>query len=140
MSIQIFYDNTLFRIKNWRKVKKLVEKVISEEGKISGDLNFIVTNDTILKEINTKFLKHNYFTDVVSFDYSEDDTVTGEVYISIDNVKKNARNYEVSCENELIRVIIHGVLHICGYDDRTGIERNVMRRVENYWLMVYSEM
>ena len=140
MSIQIFYDNIDFRIKNWRNIKELVEKVISEEDKISGDLNFILTNDTILKEINVQFLKHNYYTDVISFDYCENNIIAGEIYISIDRVKRNAKNYKVSYRVELIRVIIHGVLHLCGYDDSTAIKKNMMRRLENYWLTVYGEI
>lgn len=140
MNIQIFYDNINFRVKNWRNVKKLIEKVISEEGKISGDLNFILTNDTILKEINVQFLKHNYYTDVVSFDYGEHNIIAGDIYISIDTVKINAKNYKVSYRLELVRVIIHGVLHLCGYDDKTAMEKDVMRRRENSWLRVYREI
>lgn len=140
MNIQIFYDNINFRVKNWRNVKKLIEKVISEEGKISGDLNFILTNDTILKEINVQFLKHNYYTDVVSFDYGEHNIIAGDIYISIDTVKINAKNYKVSYRLELVRVIIHGVLHLCGYEDKTAMEKDVMRRKENSWLRVYREI
>lgn len=140
MNIQIFYDNINFRVKNWRNVKKLIEKVISEEGKISGDLNFILTNDTILKEINVQFLKHNYYTDVISFDYGEHNIIAGDIYISIDTVKINAKNYKVSYRLELVRVIIHGVLHLCGYEDKTAMEKDVMRRKENSWLRVYREI
>lgn len=140
MSIRIFYDNIDFRVKNWRKIKKLVEKVISEDGKVSGDLNFILTNDIILREINIQFLKHNYYTDVVSFDYSTRDIISGEIYISIDTVKINAKNYKVSYGIEIIRVIIHGVLHLCGYNDRTAKEKDVMRGLENSWLRIHGEI
>ena len=140
MSIKIFYDNIDFRIKNWRNVKKLVEKVISEEGKISGDLNFILTNDNILKKINMQFLKHNYYTDVISFDYGAKNIIAGEIYISIDTVRINAKNYKVSYNIELLRIIIHGVLHLCGYDDCTEEEKDIMRKLENSWLKVYGEI
>ena len=140
MKIRIFYDNIDFRIRSWRKIKKLVEKVISEEDKISGDLNFIITNDTVLKEINFKFLSHDYFTDVISFNYDYQNKLAGEIYISIDTVKRNAKNYKVSYSDELLRVIIHGVLHICEYDDKKDEERKEMRRLENLWMKVFKEM
>ena len=139
MSIQIFYDNIYFRVKNWRSIKKLIEKVISEEGKISGDLNFILTNDDILKGINIQFLKHNYYTDVISFNYGDNNIITGEIYISIDTVKRNANNYKISYNTELIRVVIHGVLHLCGYDDSNEKEKKKMKGLENFWLKVYGE-
>jgi len=140
LKIRIFYDNIDFRIRSWRKIKKLVEKVISEEDKISGDLNFIITNDTILKEINVKFLSHDYFTDVISFNYDYQNNLAGEIYISIDMVKRNAKNYKVSYNDELLRVIIHGVLHICDYDDKKDEERKKMRRLENLWMKVFKKM
>lgn len=140
MNIHIFYDNIDFRVKGWRNVKKLVEKVISEEGKISGDLNFILTNDRILKEINLQFLKHNYNTDVISFNYGAESTISGEVYVSIDRVKINAKNYKVSYNNELLRVIIHGVLHLCGYEDSTEVEKEQMRRQEDSWIKIYRDI
>lgn len=139
MSTRIFYDNIAFRLKSWKKIKNLIGKVIRKEGKIPGDLNFIMTDDVSLKEINVQFLQHNYFTDVISFDYSNNKEVIGEIYISADCVKRNAKNYKVSYNEEVLRVIIHGVLHICGYDDATEEEKLEMSRKENYWLKEYRE-
>jgi len=140
LSVRIFYDEIDFRLKGWGKVKRLIEKVISDEKKISGDLNFILTNDKILKEINIKFLKHNYYTDVVSFNYSDKNKINGEIYISIDTVKLNAKNYKVSYSSELIRVIVHGLLHLCGYNDTRKKEKVKMGKMEDFWLNIYLEM
>jgi probable rRNA maturation factor len=138
LSFRIFYDNVEFRIKNWRKVKKLIAKVISEEEKISGDLNFIITDDDSLKEINIQFLKHNYFTDVISFGDEEYGVLSGEIYISLDRVKENANNYNVSLKLELLRVIIHGTLHLCGYEDQTERDKLRMQKREDFWLNAYN--
>ena len=140
MSIQIYYDRIDFRVKDWRKVKKLIEKVISKVDKVSGDLNFIITDDNSLKKINIEFLQHNYFTDVISFNYSSEGKISGEVYISLDTVKINAFNYNVSLDRELLRVIIHGVLHLCGYEDKCNKEKLEMRKQEEYWLLVYDSI
>jgi probable rRNA maturation factor len=140
LKIHIFYDNVDFRVKNWRKIKKLVEKVITKECNCSGDLNFIITTDDVLKEINIKFLKHNYYTDVISFNYDYNNSLLGEIFISIDTVKRNAKNYKLSYRNEFLRVLIHGVLHICSYDDKTDYERKKMSMREDYWLMIYRKL
>lgn len=139
MSIRIFYDNTDFRFKGWRKTLKVVKKVIRKQKKISGDLNFIITNDENLMQINIQFLEHDYNTDVITFNYNSKKVINGEIYISIDTVKKNAINYNVSLKQELQRVLIHGVLHLVGYDDKTEKQRDNMRRMEDMWLQLIEE-
>jgi probable rRNA maturation factor len=138
LSIRILYDDVDFRLRGWRTVKKIIEKVISEEGKVSGDLNFIITDDKSLKEINVEFLKHNYFTDVISFDNGTGTVLAGEIYISLETVIENANNYNVSLNQEFIRVMVHGVLHLCGYDDKTAVEKSKMRAREDYWLELFD--
>lgn len=134
MSIKIYYDDTDFRIKNWRVLREIVVKVIAKEKKISGDLNFIITNDSKLRAINVQFLEHDYNTDVITFNYNTGNVINGEIYISIDTVKENAFNYKVSLNDEIKRVAIHGVLHLVGYDDKSPEEQYVIRSREDYWL------
>jgi rRNA maturation RNase YbeY len=139
LSIRIFYEETEFRLKGWRKTVRIIKEVIGSEQLISGDLNFIITNDTILREINNRFLGHDYYTDVITFNNSNGTLINGEVYISIDTVRINANNYEVSLNNEVNRVILHGVLHLIGLDDKTEQEKVVMRNSEDNWLRRLEE-
>jgi probable rRNA maturation factor len=134
LSIVIFYDNIKYRLKQSRKKTKIIEKVIMMESKIPGDLYFIFTNDKTLLKINREFLKRNSLTDVIAFDYGEGKTVKGEIYISKETVKRNAYNYKVSLDEEMLRVMIHGTLHICGYNDKNNGEKNVMRKKEDEWI------
>jgi len=134
LKINIFYDEIKYRLAGSSNVKRLIEKVIRSESKIPGDLSFIITSDTNLIEINREFLEHDYFTDVIAFSESNNEIVNGEVYISIDTVKRNSINYKVSLKDELVRVMIHGTLHLCGYEDDTVKKKDIMREKEETWL------
>ena len=124
MNIRNYYENVKFRIRKTREIKELLYKVIREENMVPGDLLFILADDTTVLEVNREFLKHDYYTDVISFNNSVGDTVNGEIYISIDTVKRNAREYGCRIIEETVRVMIHGVLHLCGYED-TGEEDRI---------------
>ena len=134
MSIRIFYDETGFRLKGLRKVRKIINEVIEKEHKIPGDLNLIITNDENLRKINIQFLEHDFNTDVITFNYNSGNVINGEIYISIETVQKNSINYNVSLKYEVLHVIIHGILHLTGYDDKTEEQRLIMRRMEDMWL------
>ena len=140
MSIRIFYDNTEFRLRGSRKIAGIMEKVIWKEGKISGDLLFIFTDDETLRKINIEFLNHNYLTDVITFNYSTDTLISNEIYISIERVRENAINYNVSLRHEILRVMFHGVLHLCGYDDKTDVEKELMRSKEDQYIKRFKEL
>jgi rRNA maturation RNase YbeY len=138
LSIRVFYDETDFRLKSRRRVVKIIKEVIGKEEKISGDLNFILTNDENLLKINMRFLEHDYYTDVITFNYNVNNVVNGEIYISMDTVKDNSINYNVSLKSELFRVMIHGVFHLLGYDDKTEVEKENMRNREDYWIKIFE--
>lgn len=138
MKINIFYNEVKYRLRNVRKIKELIIKVIRDENMIPGDLNFIITGDNNIREINSEFLKRDNFTDVIAFDYGRKKEVNGEVYISIDTVRVNANNYKVSLRSELLRVIIHGTLHLCGYNDKNEKQRQVMHIMEDKWIRIYN--
>jgi rRNA maturation RNase YbeY len=120
LSIKIYYDQIRYRIHKTGEIKRFLEKVIADENKTPGDLIFIFTNDENILDLNRKYMKHDYYTDVISFNYSEKNTVNGEIYISLDTIKRNAILYQATVREELMRVIIHGLLHLCGYRDENA--------------------
>ena len=139
MKLKINYENINFRIRESRKVKALIEMVIRKEKKDFDDLIFIFTSDIELIKINKEFLGSNYYTDVISFIFSDNVSKKAEIYISIDTVKYNANNYKISLKEEVLRVMIHGALHLCGYNDNTEESKRIMKKKEEKWLNKYKK-
>ena len=123
-----------FELTNQDQISSWVNFVLDEEGKELGELNYIFCDDDYLLEINVKILKHNTLTDIISFDYSLGNVVSGDVYVSYDRVRDNADNLEIRFLDELHRVMIHGILHYCGYRDKSDDEKAMMRSKEDYYL------
>ena len=111
-----------------------IESAIFSLGYSIKNLSFVFCNDEYLKNINVQYLNHDYYTDVITFDYSGSDGLSGDIFISIDRVKENAKGFKVSFNEELFRVIIHGVLHLCGFNAKSAKEIKEIRKQENYFL------
>ena len=133
MSEQIinFYSENDFEFQEDKSYDSWIRKVISSEGKQLGEINYIFCDDDYLYKINLKFLDHDTYTDIISFDNSEGDELNGDIFISTDRVTENAKEYNVDFSEELKRVIIHGILHLCGYGDKTESEAALMRQKED---------
>lgn len=123
----------------YRIVSTWLKQIIIKFGCVTGELTYIFCNDEYLRNINSKFLTHDYYTDIVTFDYCEDKVISGDLFISIDRVKENSALFMVSLNDELLRVIVHGLLHLLGYKDSSDNEKEVMRRMENECIFMYKE-
>ncbi len=134
MPTKFFNEDTKFQLKNRNLLKKWINEVILSESFKSGDINFIFTSDKYLLEINKQYLSHNYFTDIITFNYCENNNVNGDIYISVDTIKNNSTRFSVTFLQELHRVMVHGILHLLGYDDHSDEEKLIMREKENYYL------
>jgi len=134
LKIRFHYDIEGFRVSENRIIKKIAEKIVSDAGLKGGIIDIIFTSDIKLLEINKEFLSHDYYTDIITFDYSERKIIAGEIYISIERVKENAANLNISKKEECKRVIFHGFLHLCGYKDNTDADKYEMRRMEDMYL------
>lgn len=108
-----------------------ISKVIKSEGKHEGEISYIFCDDEYLLQINQQYLDHDYYTDIISFDYTIGNEINGDIFISIDRVKENAAEYKVSFREELLRVLSHGVLHFCGYKDKSEDDEKLMRSKED---------
>ena len=133
MSEQIinFYSENDFELEDEKSFDKWIRNVISSEDKQLGEINYIFCDDDYLYKINLKFLEHDSYTDIISFDNSEGDELNGDIFISIDRVIDNANDFNVDFSEELKRVLIHGVLHLCGYADKSESEAALMRQKED---------
>ena len=129
--IRFFTKDLKFDLKDKLPLKRWMKTVVEEHGCRVGDINIILCNDPTILEINQQFLGHDYYTDIITFDYSEEDIINGELYISVDTVRENAKEYGEEFHVELHRVIIHGILHLCGLDDHCDEDIAEMRAAEN---------
>jgi rRNA maturation RNase YbeY len=117
-----------------RKILNWIKETILNEGKTLGDVSLIFCSDEYLLDVNKKYLNHDYYTDIITFDYVEDKIISGDIFISSDRVRENANQFNVSFEMELFRIIIHGILHLLGYKDKTKKDKSLMTEKENFYL------
>jgi rRNA maturation RNase YbeY len=134
MAISFHVQDIEFKLKNSSKIKIWIRKIIELEKKTQGQINFVFTNDEEVLSKNIQFLKHNTYTDIITFDYCEDKTINGDIIISIDRVEENAKKLNENFDVEIRRVIIHGILHLCGYKDKSKVDAEIMRKKENWAL------
>lgn len=135
MKINCFYD--IFdqkAIVDAIVVEKLIKNLLRKEGKKLGEINITFSDNPTVLKTNRQFLNHNYYTDIITFNYCVKNVVTGDLLISIDQVELNSRKYKISFERELLRVIVHGVLHLVGYNDTNEDEIRIMRKKEDTYL------
>ena len=133
-----FHFTNSFTLKNKRKIKNwLKDTVVNEKNKV-GDINYIFCSKQYLKKINNEYLTKNYETDVISFDFSDDNKISGDIYISSETVKKNSIIFNVDFNNELKRVMVHGLLHLLNYNDKSKQELKIMREKENFYINLNS--
>ncbi|WP_179333977.1 rRNA maturation RNase YbeY [Winogradskyella costae] len=129
-----FNYETKFKLENTELISEWISNTISEENCKEGEINYIFCNDDYLHKLNVDFLDHDTLTDVISFDYSVGKELHGDIYISVERVEENASDFNVAFQDEIARVIIHGVLHYCGYKDKTDADEKEMRSKEDYYL------
>ncbi len=123
-----------FKLSNEAEISEWISAVISSEEFKEGEINYIFCNDEYLLKLNVEFLKHDTLTDIISFDYILGKELHGDIFISVQRVKDNAKDFEVTFDDELNRVLVHGVLHLCGYKDKTDDDAKEMRGKENHYL------
>lgn len=128
-----------FYLSNRRALKEFIAKQLKKEGLLIERLQYLFCSDKYLLDINQRFLKHHFYTDIISFDLSEKkDLLIGEVYISIERVKENAKTHKTTLKEELLRVLFHGALHFCGYKDKKSTDAKKMRQKEDQWIQLYQ--
>ncbi len=129
-----FNYETDFQLENEERLSNWISAAIISEGFKEGEINYIFCNDDYLHKLNLEFLEHDTLTDIISFDYTLGKLLNGDIYISIERVKDNATDFNVSFFSELNRVMIHGILHYCGYKDKSEADESEMRSKENYYI------
>jgi probable rRNA maturation factor len=130
--------DTSFVVKQKNNLRAWIEMVLKAEGKTLGSLSYTFCSDSYLRNINRKHLQHNYFTDIITFDFCEGNRISGDIYISIDRIRENAKAERCLVTTETHRVMIHGVIHLCGYNDKTLKQQHLMRAKEDKYLSLLA--
>ncbi len=132
--ISYYFQDTDFKFRDRRKTNEWLKLAAESEIRRIGNISIIFCSDNYVLDINQKYLQHDYFTDIITFDYCEEDRLSGDLFISVDSVRENSVEFGTEFKDELNRVIIHGLLHLVGYDDHTEKDIKLMRSKENYYL------
>ena len=140
MPIRFFYEEVDFKIKSPLKTRRwIIESAIKEKKQIT-EVNYIFCSDEYLLDLNTKYLRHKTLTDIITFDSSDGPSISGEIYISIERVRENVTKFSSEFSDELHRVMIHGILHLCGYKDKSPSEKTLMRKKEDAYLSLQKRL
>ncbi|MCK5856725.1 MAG: rRNA maturation RNase YbeY [Bacteroidales bacterium] len=138
--LHFFNEEINYRLRNIKKLRNWILYTIKNERGELEAINFIFTSDSYLHKINVDYLQHDTYTDIITFEYNEEDSaIISDIYISIDRCKENAKRYKTSFTNEIHRIIIHGVLHLLGYKDKNKIDKELMTTKEDYYLSLRQE-
>lgn len=132
--INFFNEGVSTTIKQKILLRKWIQSSINAEGFNTGNINIILCSDKFLHEMNVKYLDHDTLTDIITFDYSEEKTISGDIFLGFETIEDNSKAFSRVFEDELHRVIIHGVLHLCKYNDKTVQEKEIMTKMENTYL------
>ena len=137
--VRYYNDSTTYRMREKRKVAAWLKLVAEQEGYTLGDVTYIFCSSEVHRKMNIDFIGHDYFTDIITFDYSELDegVVSGDIFIDVETVADNARIYGVTARQEMLRVVVHGVLHLCGQKDKDPEDEKEMHRKEDKYLAMY---
>ena len=138
MSVSFHSDGVTFDVNNKQKLNSWIVSCVSAHNKSCGDINVIFCDDEYLLSVNKTYLNHDYYTDIITFDYSQKDIISGDLFISISRVKENAKKLNIELISELYRVIVHGVLHLLGYKDKTKLEKEKMREKEDEMILLMT--
>jgi len=133
-SVLFHLEDVSYRIRNVRSLRLWLAQVVSKEGFEIGNINVILCDDNYLLKLNQEHLKHDTLTDIITFNYNASGVVNGDLFISLDRVRENAAELKELLKDELHRVIVHGVLHLCGYKDKSLIDSKLMREKEDFYL------
>jgi probable rRNA maturation factor len=138
--INFYFEDVTFTLEQKKKLRSWVKTTIQTENFEAGPISYIFCSDKYLHEMNLKYLNHDTYTDIITFDYTENKVISGDLFISYDRVKQNAKSFGKTIKNELHRVMIHGVLHLCNFGDKTESEKTIMRNKENQYLLAFQRV